>query len=243
MQECQQEQELLQKQQQEEQERLLQQKRLEEEKLENQKENHTPARPTPNGDVTRTRVRRRHVQAPRKPPSPTFVAPPVIHLSNGDVSTVLNKAEIETPKIIQKSEIISVSAEETPNRSSLGSTPTCKEPKQNTDVMTTNQKLLMDMIYANQAVASKQVESDEGSDEAGSIENETSETSVSVKDMASKLQSIDISNRLKPPTSEEDVPPVAAPPVVKKDSDIMWEKLIDQSCHVSFYLLSRGVVC
>ena len=231
-----QEQRELQKQQEEEKERLEQQKQLEEqqrerEKLEQEKQAITEQIST--GDAVRTRVRRRHPPGGRKSPTPIFKAPPIIQLSNGDVSTVINKAEIETPKIIEKSEIVSVPVQE-PNLIE-NTTPVRSQAEQSSDVMTTNQKLLMDMLYANQAVASKQIDSDEGSDETGSTENETSESSVSVKDMASKMQSMDISNRLKPPPTDEDVPPVVVPPpVVQKDSDIMWEKLINQSCHVSF---------
>ena len=182
-----------------------------------------------NGDVTRRHRRQRQNQSKRTS-APEAAVPLVV--VNGDATThPPDNRESGVDSRLDKTPVVSPAVtEQTEN----------KVPSESSsDVMTTNQRLLMDMLYSNQAVASKQTESDECSDETASVENETSDTSVNVKAMAEKLKasSTGFGDRLKPPAEAEQsslpLTPEPPPVVVKKDSDIMWEKLMEQSFRVS----------
>nr|XP_026694234.1 FH1/FH2 domain-containing protein 3 [Ciona intestinalis] len=187
-----------------------QQKQEEENKAEAEKEVVTTA-------TTRSRHRRRlDANAPRTPEMASPV--PCVPQSNGETHFPAQKAK----------EICAVESTAHESVPKKVSTPT-------DEVITSNQKFLMDMLYSNQEVASKQTESDEGSSENDpkAIEDRSAEKS-GIQAIAEKLQvsTIDIAQRLKPKAPEETggspVDPTPVPAAPRKDSDIMWEKLLLQ---------------
>ena len=121
------------------------------------------------------------------------------------------------------------------------------KPKTTDEVITNDQKLFMDMLYANQVVASQQRESDECSEETTSSESPSvlptqNSTSSTVKALAKRLQNpsaLSSDNKFSSNDKKENQTPStlttadSLPSAVKKDSDIMWEKLMSQEAHVS----------
>lgn len=194
-----------------------------EEKLRQEQANQNPPdvipEPVTNGDVTRSR-RQRHGQLKRVS---TPDATPTIAV-NGDAFSAHNDFK-------------SSATESLPRRKETTELPPKIEQEPSSDVMTSNQRLQMDMLYLNQAVASKQTESDDGSDDTVSTENETPDSTVSVKAMAEKLRKASVVGCVEPPTAEKPTSislskPEPEPTIVKKDSDLMWEKLMAQSFRV-----------
>ncbi|XP_078493542.1 FH1/FH2 domain-containing protein 3 isoform X3 [Ciona intestinalis] len=190
-----------------------QQQQEKEDKAEAEKEVVTTA-------TTRSRHRRRFdANVPKTPETASPV--PCVPQANGETHFPAQKAK----------EICAVepTAHEThENAPKKASTPT-------DEVITSNQKFLMDMLYSNQEVASKQIESDEGSSENDpKAPEERSAEKSGIKAIAEKLQvsTIDIAQRLKPRAPEETggspVDPTPVPAAPRKDSDIMWEKLLLQ---------------
>lgn len=130
------------------------------------------------------------------------------------------------------------------------------------DVISTKQKLMMDMLYSNQAVATiRTSESDEASgdelakDDKPSTESERTDSeeskpqngeieTVSVsatKAAMEKLLQNQLSAKQTSPSHEQSTPQVVkpvtpeVPSVPKKDSDLMWEKLLEQSTKVRLF--------
>ena len=203
-----------------------------------------------NEDVVRTRRRQRHPQPTSQSQIPDTAPPPIIQLPNGDVSSLNRKTEqnsdpgqlsLKLDKNFQPEQTAPISSEvrnkiPTPSEAEE-KIPNRSEMERSSDVMSTDKKLVMDMLYSNQAVASKQTESDEGSDETASTENdETSDAPVNVKAMTEKLRKISLSHSNHPASQinhSNESAVIEPPPIIKKDSDVMWEKLIAQSDHVS----------
>ena len=121
--------------------------------------------------------------------------------------------------------------------------PAKTEVRQENDVIGLEQKNLMDLLYANQNVADQRgpSESDDNSDTTSQKDNKVDSSlgGVNVKSLAEKLQSSVADSAKKKleagdddmendEETEEELPAVVPVTVVKKDSDIMWEKLIAQ---------------
>ncbi|XP_076821427.1 FH1/FH2 domain-containing protein 3-like isoform X6 [Clavelina lepadiformis] len=194
----------------------------------------TQSQPDDSGDIVRTR-RRRHDHDSKK----SSVITPSVHETNKDVHGSLNVCHVDKsfPGISSGTEkvIINHGIKADPTAELK---PTELGKQRPNDVITTDQKLIMDMLYANQAVAAKQTESDEGSDDTvASAENDIKLSGVQA--IAEKLQNgtVDLAKRLKPSEKEtlpinETIPSFSP----KKDSDIMWEKLLTQGAQKKLFI-------
>lgn len=189
---------------------------------------------------------------------------PVQNILNGTIDK--EHSQIDIPKIITNTAPPIKLATQVPSQPSvLGSPMKRGALTPSGDVISTNQKLVMDILYANQAVALKQgSESDDGSEGSGEVkpseslpnglDKKPSEPSQDdIKEESPKKDSVSAFDRAKaeaekmfankpissvqPPAISESKPKVVTPepvmPVVpKKDSDIMWEKLLQQKFKV-----------
>ena len=184
-----------------------------------------------NGDVTVSRPRRRRYSV-TKPSLPNDSSITVAKTENGEthfpsrngVEAVFNNLSSTTETIVGKKE--------------KNSTQNNSDGPDN--VIANDRKLFMDMLYSNQSVASKQTESDENSDETSSVGIETQNgISLNVKGLAEKLQNSNMQSVNEKAKTDETSNNViqktanAFPPTVKKDSDVMWEKLVVKENFVS----------
>ena len=228
------EQEKARQQQQQLEQEKLRQKRLHLEQLHQQQqrlnqqrpEKHERSEPLTNGEVhSSTRHRRRVEAAPHHPreKSQRAESPPCVPQANGETHFPADRHEVGKP--------FSRLDREEPE-------PEAKvQPESGSDVITNDRKLLMDMLYANHEVASKQTESDEGSDAGPAADNEGAgdQQQQSVKAMVEKLGAtgVDLASRLRDAKAratgaEMEGETAAAPAAPKKESDIMWEKWLAQ---------------
>ena len=230
---------VLERKKQELQEQIQRKLREQEDILENSKNE-----PVLNGNsqesVTVSRRRRRHELA-TKPPLPETETIPVVALSNGETHFPADNVEMQHMRSRMTSEKNQSSTQK------IESDFRHNKPKTTDEVITNDQKLFMDMLYANQVVASQQRESDECSEETTSSESPSvlptqNSTSSTVKALAKRLQNpsaLSSDNKFSSNDKKENQTPSALttadslPSAVKKDSDVMWEKLMSQEAHVS----------
>ena len=190
--------------------------------------------PVTNGDVTTVSRPRRRRDAFLKTPLPQPEPIPVFESNNGETHFPSDEKEMES----LRSRLRSTNDASSPTDVAKVS-PLTKDDRPN-DVITNDQKLLMDMLYANRSVALKQTESDDASDEMPSTEAKSPlDLSVEVKAIRDQLKtsSTPLKNgNLLPSkcfdemrTRDVDIVPEST----KKDSDVMWEKLVARGNHVS----------
>ena len=189
-------------------------------------------------ETTVTRRRRRH-EPSSKPPLPPTEPIPVVALTNGETHFPADCVEMASIKTRLSSEKNS----NPPGKIKFDFPQ--KKVNSPDQVITSDQKLQMDMLYGNQAIANQQaVESDECSDETNSVTdlNEKS-MSVNVKALKERLQnSSSVSTPKNFNSADKTAKQVSEnfsatadslPTANKKDSDIMWERLMSQENHVS----------
>lgn len=124
----------------------------------------------------------------------------------------------------------------------VSSTPSV--PLTPSDVISTKQKLMMDMLYSNQAVKEiRESESDEASGDDAEKDDSKSGPADAAKTAFEKILAGQIAAKGATPGDAPAAPapvksPVAEQPAIpKKDSDIMWEKLLEQSAQVGYVVL------
>lgn len=192
------------------------------------------AEPSENGEVTVSRLRRRRDGIKSPPPKTESV--PVVKSNNGETHFPSDIKEMQS----LRSRVRSTNGTSSPQEKIDISRQTSVDFPN--DVITKDKKLLMDMLYSNQSVASKQAESDEASDETPPTKDKTKiDLSVDVKAIKERLKSspMPLTNGSLPPTKHSNVssPPSndISPAISKKDSDVMWEKLVAQGTYVSAF--------
>ena len=197
---------------------------------------------TANGDfqseITFSRRRRRQ-ELSAKPPLPKSDKIPVITSANGETHFPADIVEMKK----MRSRLTSEKKLQSPceiNTELPQSKTSCAD-----EAMSNDKKLLyMDMLYSNHAVASQQAESDEGSDETTLTKDSSKDVaSVNVKALAERLQNCTALpngkiSHTKNKTEEQSTSTIATaellpPSACKKDSDVMWEKLMMRENHVS----------
>lgn len=198
--------------------------------------------------------------------------------TNNRVNRLQNQTQ---PKITMENDVITIEEYETPKKIESSPKPVPKlewiqdsESKTSSqqppatpsgDVISTKQKYMMDMLYSNQAVATRPIsESDEASgdelakeaktstesertdsEESKHPNGETETVSVSATKAAmEKLLGNQLAAKQASPSHERSASPVIKPSspeipsVPKKDSDLMWEKLLQESTKVwMFYFV------
>ena len=187
-------------------------------------------------NATVSRRRRRHEILTDSPMS-TNDSVPVLKMTNGETHFPADQKEMESIRSRLGSE------EKTPLSRKIDTNFPSNKADSSDELIPCNQKFLMDMLYSNQAVASRKAESDEGSDVSPPVDASVrSPGSVNVKALAERLQNAPlVSPDAKSFPSEpgdhlsSNLPTAESlPSVMKKDSDVMWEKLMAQENHVSW---------